>query len=413
MIMDPRAIDRDLEQRGFSAFTALGPLAASVSAAYARKAGDGGVHDLVLVVDRTDGSGEGAGQSHRASARLGPFSASLDELRGLGRALPTSFFRPLTRVTIVEIAAGAASNDDRRRLAVYTTPARGKMFVAAAYVDVEAKTLLSTDGASPPRTGLLNADDPTVWVRDVLGLTKLPYDEVPRAEPVALFAPRTVGFASFLCSPVAGAALLGWNFSRTRRPGIALLLFVLASAVLALVAYATSDAIGRLLGVVMTFGGMGLFTAATRRSFGQPVRRPGTGFAILLSLGSLILLFLVGVGSYVALHGLTQRSVRTEHGAKVVYDDGTIPSEAEKVGAVLEERGVLPPGSEVTVETHGKAHRILVVLADVAAAKRPEVQLHWRDTAEQVSTEVFLRAPVSVVFTSEFGSQIGEMITAP
>jgi hypothetical protein len=412
MIMDPRAFDRDLEQRGFSAFAALGPLAPFVSAAYARKPGHGGVHDLVLVVDRTDGSGEASGQSHRTSARLGPFSASLDDLRALARALPTSFFRPLTRITIVEIAAGPASDDDRRRLSVYTTPEKGQMFVSAAYVDVEGKTLLSTDGASPARTALLNAHDPTQWLRDALDLTKLPHEDVSRAEPVAVFAPRTVGIATFLCSPVAGAALLGWNFHRTRRSAIGLLLLALAGLALGLVAFTSGDAGASVLGVMMTFGGIASLSAATRRSFGHPIRTPSAAFAILLSLGSLIVVFLLGVAGYAAVTALTERSVQTAHGGRVIYDREMLKFEADKVAEILDERKVLGPGTEVTMETKGSAHTMHIVLSDPMAAKRLDVQDSYRELAGQMSFEVFLSKPVTVSFEDHFGKKI-DSVTSP
>ena len=284
---DASTLADELARRGFVPFAGLGRFAEHVSGAYARKPsrGIGELHELVLVVDRT-GLDPGAahdGSPHRTSARRSPFAAPVHEVVALAKALPTSFSSPLARVTIVEIAHGPLTSDDRRRVDQYTAP-DGPTLLDAVRVDLEASTAYATDSASPRRTGLVRSGDPIAWVAESLGAKLERHDPEGKQSP-RLFAPRGVAVATFLLSPIAGAALLGWNFHRTRRTSLALALLVMFAVILALI----TALLPRIAMVPVTLASVYSFGQTTRGMFGTPLRKASSLFAAALGVAALVL----------------------------------------------------------------------------------------------------------------------------
>lgn len=282
----------DLEVRGYLDFPLSAELGRFVTTAVSRAGSFTTPHDLVLVVDRTQADGllGSAAAPHRTSRRAGPFSMPQEELLALAKSLPCTAVAPLARVTIVEIADVPPSRADLDRLDTYTSPARGPVLLGAAYVDTSGPTVHTNDGGSPYSTGLVHADDLADIARKAYGAPRL---DGPSTDPVALFTSRTVGALSFVCSPIAGAALLGWNFHKTRRTRIGLtiaggtmLTFVVASFASMFV----GDS-GYALTVPLNIGGAIVFVGLNRAQFGEPLRKGNIGFAIVIAAG--VLLFFV------------------------------------------------------------------------------------------------------------------------
>lgn len=282
---DASTLADELGRRGFGPFAGLGRFAEHVSAAYARssKPGIGELHELVLVVDRTrlDPGAAHDGSPHRTSARRGPFTAPVHEVVALAKALPTSFLSPLARVTIVEIAHGPLTDDDRRRIAQYTTP-DGTTLLDAVRVDLEAATAYATDSASPRRTGLARSGDPIAWVAESLGAT-IERDGRDAGMPPRLFASRAVVIATILLSPIAGAVLVGWNLHRTRRTSLGVALIATLAVVLALVAL-----LSRIAVVLVTLASVYYLSRMTRGMFGSPFRRASALLAVGLGVAGLV-----------------------------------------------------------------------------------------------------------------------------
>ncbi len=284
----------DLEVRGYVPFPLTAELAKHVTTAVSRSGSFSTPHDLVLVVDRTQADGllGSAAAPHRTSRRAGPFSMPHDELVALAKSLPCTAVAPLARVMILEISDVPPSREDLDRLDTYTTPAGGNVLLGAAYVNANANApaVHTNDGGSPYSTGLVHADDIADIARKAYGAPRL---DGPSTDPVALFTSRTVGALSFVCSPIAGAALLGWNFHKTRRTRIGLtiaggtmLTFIVASFASML----AGDA-GYALTIPLNIGGAIVFVGLNRAQFGEPLRKGNIGFAIVIAAG--VLLFFV------------------------------------------------------------------------------------------------------------------------
>jgi len=281
----------ELEVRGYVPFE-LGPdLTKHVTAAVRRRGSFVTPNDLVLVVDRTqpDGLPGSAAAPHRTSLRAGPFSLPLEDVLALAARLEATFTAPLRRVTIVEIADVAPTEEDLRRLGGYTSPAGGELLVGAVYVDASGPSVFSNDGASPYTTGLVHADDTADIAKRAYGAPRV--ETTPDHDSVSLFSARAIGTISFLFSPVAGAALLAWNFHKTRRTRLGATL--VASALTLVVAMNTaSGALGEAgytLLVPLNLGGLFALVSVARSQFGEPLKKGPVGLAVLLAVASLAL----------------------------------------------------------------------------------------------------------------------------
>lgn len=410
--MDAPSLARELESRKFTPFTKLDHLASHVSSAYVRR---GDINDLVLVVDTTDPEAGPADAMapHRVSRRLGPFSAPLDDVVRLSRATPASFFGPLSRITVVELGAAPPSPEDRRRLAAYVTPKRGQALVGAVHVDVEHKALYANDGLAPSRTGVRQSDDPLRWLEALFGTTIEVEADRANLDPVALFGPRAVAAATFLGSPIAGATLLGWNLHRTRRTRLGLALFaatIVAMAVLAGIASLAGGGLARLLTPAITIGGLFFFSKLTRSLFGDPVRKASPLLAVLLSVAGFASFLVVIAIPLVGVDMLSERETTTVNGSKVVFDRQTTEESAAKVGALLQERGVLAgPTSGLILRTKGAEHEILLTFDDRHAHEAPGVEELYRGIARELSLGVFGGEVVSVVFQTDLGTELARV----
>ena len=286
----------DLEVRGYLDFPLSAELGRFVTTAVSRAGSFTTPHDLVLVVDRTSAEGlaGSAAAPHRTSQRAGPFAMPLDEVIALGARLPTTKLAPLARVTILEISDVPPSRDDLDRLETYTSPAGGNVLVGAAYVNANANApaVHTNDGGSPYSTGLVHADDIADIARRAYGAPRL---DGPSTDPVALFTSRTVGVVSFIFSPIAGAALLGWNFHKTRRTGLGLAVAGGMSGLLATVTAASafvSNTAGYALTIPLTIGALFVIVKVTHDQFGTPLRKANVGLAIVIGVVTRVFLWL-------------------------------------------------------------------------------------------------------------------------
>ncbi len=408
--MDTATFTRHLEAGGFAPWTALGPLAGHVSSAYARPGRGGRVHDLVLVVDRTDPEGNVAGAPHRSSGRLGPFSAPLADVLSVARTLPTSFVYPLARVTIVEIAATPLSREDRQRLDVYTSPQRGTVLVGAVYVDVERRTLYSNDGGSPRATGLARAGDPADWVKDSFGAAADETLARPSVELVPLFGGRAVSIATFFASPIAGAALVGWNLHRTRRSSLGAALLVVTALVVVASVVLTPDTLGRVLGIVLTLSGVYFLGNTTRALFGDPIRKAPKMLAVLFAIGSVCALGAFSALGVMGYEMMAEQRITTANGALVHFDRNSSAEDARKLGALLQERKVLGgPNAAVRLLHEGSRHEIHLVLIDTSASASPDVRSAYTEIARAASQDVFRGESVRIVFESGLGTELSSV----
>ncbi|AKV00418.1 hypothetical protein AKJ09_07081 [Labilithrix luteola] len=269
----------------------------SVTAAYLREGDAARPHDLVLLIDHVDPEGQAASAMapHRTGGRLPTFSAPLEDVLALAPLTLRTFGAPLVRITLVALASGPRTPEDERFLTTYTTPVKGTTFVQAIHVDVEQATLVSNDGASPNRIGLAHAEDPVAWITEGLGARAIAWDGPRSNEPVALFATRAIAIATFFASPLAGAALLGWNFHRTRRTAQGFVVVVTAFALTAFLLTALTPMRSNFGALPITFAGMLGLGHFNRRWFGHPARR-----ASPLLAAALVVLLLSVVGALMA-----------------------------------------------------------------------------------------------------------------
>lgn len=281
----------ELEVRGYLPFVLPPALAPHVGTAVTGSGSLGAPHDLVLVVDRTRGDAtEGAAPAgpHRTSARMPPFALPVEEVVAIAERLPRSFFAPLRRITIVEIADHPPSPADLDRIATYTSPARGEVLLGAVYVDTSGPAVHSNDGASPYATGLQKSHDIADIARRAFGAGRV---EAEPLESVALFGARPIGLIGFFLSPFAAAALVGWNFYRTRRAKLAAALVVPALAVFVAVGVvAALVPAGAVLQIGANLGALFAIAGFAQAQFGKPIRAASVALGIGLGLVAFLVL---------------------------------------------------------------------------------------------------------------------------
>ena len=404
----------ELEVRGFMPWEGSSELLKHVSSAFLRRGTLAGPHDLVLVVDRTNPEGlpGDAGSPHRTNRRPGPFELPMAEVLRRATDVPGSFFAPLRRVTIVEIDDAPMSAADTARLDAYVSPKKGTTLVGAIYVDTAAKTVHTNDGASALVTGLAHADDPAEWARRAYGAPQVEATSaVGVAGGVTLFGPRAVAASTFFFSPLGGASLVAWNLYRTRRGALGLALMAATFVVLCAVVLAPlPGAAGTGIAIGVNVAGIAILLRVTTDLFGEPLRKEAAGRAALLALGTATLAFGGGVVATVGWEVLTMRETTASNGSIVIYDRGTSPEVARRVGETLVQRRVLGgPKSAVRITRVGSTHSLGFAFDNAHVLDDPATKDLYQKLAHDLSVDPFGHDPVRILVESSTGTHVGEL----
>ncbi len=404
----------ELEVRGFMPWEGSPELLKHVSSAFLRRGTIAGPHDLVLVVDRTNPEGLRGDPAapHRTNRRPAPFELPMDDVLRHATHVPSSFFAPLRRVTIVEIHDAPMTPEDTARLDAYTSPKKGTTLVAAIYVDTATKTVRSNDGASALVTGLAHAEDPAEWARRAYGAPQIVGTPSLGIENgVALFGGRAVAATTFFFSPLGGAALVAWNLYRTWRAKLALALMAATFAALSAIVMAPFSGSAQTgIGIGLNVAGIAILLRVTTDLFGEPLRKAGAGLAVLLGLGTVTLVFGGGVVVAVGWEVSSMRELTTSNGSVVFYDRNTRSEVARNVGETLVHRRVLAgPKSGVRITRSGSTHSLSLAFDNEHLLENPTTKDTYQKLARDLSADPFGGDPVRILFESPSGTPLGEL----
>jgi hypothetical protein len=381
------------------------PVKAHASLVLERHDLPGAPADVVLLVDRTDPEAlpGDAAAPHRSPRGLAGFSMPAADVVRFVEAmkLRRTFMNPLRRVTIVEVGDGPSTAEDQARLESYRSPARGSTWVAAVYLDATARTVWSNDTAASE--GLPQCEDPGRWVAQAVGGTLA---ERPFTLSRRLFGPKAVALTAFFGSPLAGASLLAWNLHKTRRTKVALALLGATSVALAVViALPTGQQAGFAVGAIVNFAFMFALASATGKLFGDPLRKPAVGFAVLATIASWVLIIGGVVAGSVGWEMATVTTVHTQGGAEVQVERGASVEEGKMLGATLDAHKVLGPGSDVRFSKTETARVLSLALVTPGQEKNPDTRAFYQHLAQTLSTELFHGEPVEIVFLDKWGER--------
>ena len=167
-----------------------------------------------------------------------------------------------------------------------------------------------------------------------------------RSANYPLFDSNAVGIATFFGSPVIGSLLMAWNYRQMGKTGKAVLTFVLATAVTALVVLATWNlkpgATG-VLGLVLFIGMQQIAKLVQGPAVSAHVQAGGRlgskWTAFWLGIAFLVVVFAVVFGYVMAT--TDHNSVKIGSKDEIFYADGATKDDAQRVGNALKADGFL------------------------------------------------------------------------
>jgi hypothetical protein len=226
--------------------------------------------------------------------------------------------------------------------------------------------------------------------------------------PYKLYTRSAVGLATFLGSPMAGAALMAINYKRLKRKALAwrtLILGIVASAALIAVAFFIPDSVSRSLqfapAVVGIAGMMAIARALQGPQLENHARNNGDNASMWKAAGvgliSLVIVLGVILGAVLlGDKGLTGK-INVTASEEIYYGKQATQADAVKLGEVLKAMGFLDGSGEksVVLQKDGSGVVVKFVIASGAWYK-PEVEDAFRLVGKQISNSGLGR-PVTIL----------------
>lgn len=226
--------------------------------------------------------------------------------------------------------------------------------------------------------------------------------------PYKLYTRSAVGLATFLGSPMAGAALMAINYKRLNRKALAwrtLILGILASAALLTLSFFIPDSVSRSLQLAPAIAGLAGMMAIARALQGPQLeihaRNNGDNASMwkAAGVGLMSLAIILGVVLAVVLLGDNGLSGKVNVSAteEIYYGKQATQADAVKLGDVLKAMGFFDGnGAKSVVLQKDSGGLVVKFVIKEGAWKKPEVEKFFHSVATQISNSGMGR-PVTIL----------------